>query len=152
MGGIDKSDMLIHLYKTPMKSKRLNLRLFAYTLGLCVVNAWLCYIRDCKFLASKGMSMKQFRLQVYDSISRRKPVGSRVMRSSPNPGYLPLPETFTMPKPERGKRRVIQDPSVRFDSTRCHMPMVTDNQTCKLCSHKDNITRSIFYSTITIDQ
>ena len=26
MGGIDKSDMLVHLYKTPMKAKRWRLR------------------------------------------------------------------------------------------------------------------------------
>ncbi|XP_064120217.1 piggyBac transposable element-derived protein 3-like [Macrobrachium nipponense] len=32
MGGIDKSDMLTHLYRTPFKAKRYYMRLFAYLL------------------------------------------------------------------------------------------------------------------------
>ncbi|XP_043226479.1 piggyBac transposable element-derived protein 3-like [Amphibalanus amphitrite] len=43
MGGIDKSDMLIHLYRTPMKSKRWYMRLFAYVIDICLTNALLLY-------------------------------------------------------------------------------------------------------------
>ena len=32
MGGIDKSDMLVHLYHTPMNSKRWYMRMFAYAI------------------------------------------------------------------------------------------------------------------------
>nr|XP_020502569.1 piggyBac transposable element-derived protein 3-like [Labrus bergylta] len=37
MGGIDKSDMLVHLYRTPMKSKRWYLRLFAYVIDVSIL-------------------------------------------------------------------------------------------------------------------
>ena len=74
MGGIDKSDMLVHLYKTPMKSKRWYMRLFAYCLDLSVCNAWLCYKRDCKSLGeTRGLSLKKFRLEIYKSLSSKRP-------------------------------------------------------------------------------
>ncbi|KAK3891500.1 hypothetical protein Pcinc_004590 [Petrolisthes cinctipes] len=60
MGGIGKSDMLVHLYRTPMKSKRWYMRLFAYCVDLCMTNAWLCYRRDCQSLGEKGMCLKKF--------------------------------------------------------------------------------------------
>lgn len=47
MGGIDKSDMLVHLYRTPLRSKRWYLRLFAYAVDLSLTNAWVIYKRDC---------------------------------------------------------------------------------------------------------
>ncbi|XP_064100527.1 piggyBac transposable element-derived protein 3-like [Macrobrachium nipponense] len=47
MGGIDKSDMLTHLYRTPFKAKRYYMRLFAYLLDLIICNTWILYKRDC---------------------------------------------------------------------------------------------------------
>lgn len=35
IGGTDKSDMLVHIYRTAMKSKRWYLRLFAYVIVKC---------------------------------------------------------------------------------------------------------------------
>lgn len=46
MGGIDLSDMLVHLYKTPAKSQRWYFPMFGYVLDLCISNAWLVYKRD----------------------------------------------------------------------------------------------------------
>ncbi len=34
MGGIDKSDMLVHLYRTPMKSKRWYMWMVAYAIDV----------------------------------------------------------------------------------------------------------------------
>ena len=64
MGGIDKSDMLTHLYKTPMRARRWYMRLFGYSLDLSVSNAWLLYKRDCKALGEKAMGLKSFRLEI----------------------------------------------------------------------------------------
>ena len=64
MGGIDKSDMLVHFHRTPMKSKRWYLRLFGYIIDLCVVNAWLLYKRDLMALKESYMPLKNFRLQI----------------------------------------------------------------------------------------
>lgn len=53
MGGIDLSDMLIHLYKTPVKARRWHYPLFGYILDLSIANSWLVYKRDCVLLSQK---------------------------------------------------------------------------------------------------
>ncbi|KAL7401618.1 hypothetical protein ABVT39_002119 [Epinephelus coioides] len=64
-GGIDKSDMMVHLYRTPMKSKRWYLRLFANIIDVSLTNAWVVYRWDCKALGVNGQSLKDFRIQVF---------------------------------------------------------------------------------------
>ena len=83
MGGIDKSDMLVHLYRTPMKSKRWYMRLFAYSLDLTLCNAWLLYRRDCSALGqTKTLPLKEFRLEVFKSTRNcQNPAIHRVTRS-----------------------------------------------------------------------
>lgn len=46
MGGVDLSDMLIALYRTPFRSHRWYLIIFAQLLDICLLNAWLVYRRD----------------------------------------------------------------------------------------------------------
>ena len=43
MGGFDKGDMLMALYRTCMKSKKWYKRVLMYLTDLCVTNAWLLY-------------------------------------------------------------------------------------------------------------
>ena len=50
MGGVDLADMLIALYRTPLKAKRWHLVMFGQMLDMCVCNAWLLYRRDVKLL------------------------------------------------------------------------------------------------------
>lgn len=72
MGGIDLSDMLVHLYKTPAKSRCWYFPLFGYVLDLCISNAWLVYKRDCGLLKEKPMPLKRFRLAVAHSLSSQQ--------------------------------------------------------------------------------
>ena len=141
MGGIDKSDMLVHLYRTPMKSKRWYMRLFAYCLDLSVTNAWLCYRRDCKSLGeTKGLTLKEFRIKIFMFSRNPKPRIYRQPRSlSSSPGSS---NTLDMPKPIRGHRSHTPDASVRFDHSLMHVPIYNIRQTCKHCSRKGNILRS----------
>ena len=77
MGGIDKSDMLVHLYHTPMKSKRWYMRMFPYVIDISLTNAWLIYKRDCNALGDgNGMPLKDFRTQVFRDASSQKMVTS----------------------------------------------------------------------------
>ncbi|KAM3864714.1 piggyBac transposable element-derived protein 3-like [Diretmus argenteus] len=115
MGGIDKSGMLVHLYRTPLKSKKWYMWLFAYAIDISLTNAWLIYRRDCKALAVDGLPLKHFRIQVFKDASSTKPVTSRPRRSaagSPTPPLLMSP-TWN-----------------------------TKRQTCKYCSKKGDIKRS----------
>nr|XP_047129497.1 piggyBac transposable element-derived protein 3-like [Hydra vulgaris] len=45
MGGVDLSDMLISLYRIPMKTKRWYLRVLVHCMDICKINAWLLYRR-----------------------------------------------------------------------------------------------------------
>ena len=140
MGGIDKSDMLVHLYRTPMKSKRWYMRLFGYCLDLAVTNAWLSYRRDCKALSeSKALTLKEFRIKIFMFSRKPKPLLRRPRSLSNSPDGSSSSE---IPKPIRGHRSQAPQASVRFDSTLMHNPIYTTRQTCKHCSHKGSIIRS----------
>lgn len=105
VGGVDVSGMLVHLYKTPARSRRWYIPLFGYILDLSIANSWLVYKRDCTLLTHKPMSLKRFRLAVARSLNQVNKPASRVVRPSSNSsGYTPRP---TRPKPQ---------PYVRYDN------------------------------------
>ncbi|KAJ0172494.1 hypothetical protein K1T71_011633 [Dendrolimus kikuchii] len=43
MGGVDLADMLLSLYRTPFKTRRWYIGIFAQLLNICINNAWLSY-------------------------------------------------------------------------------------------------------------
>lgn len=55
MGGIDNSDMLVHLYRIPMKSKRWYMQMFANAVDVSLTNAWIMYRWDSKGLPAPLM-------------------------------------------------------------------------------------------------
>ncbi|KAH8035477.1 hypothetical protein HPB51_005712 [Rhipicephalus microplus] len=46
MGGVDKVDFQISLYRTTIRSRKWTLRMTFHIMNLAVVNAWLEYRRD----------------------------------------------------------------------------------------------------------
>ena len=151
MGGIDKSDMLVHLYRTPMKSKRWYMRLFAYCLDLSVCNAWLLYKRDCKSVGeTKSLPLKEFRLEVFKATRstrhlslHRRPRTSLTLSPGDNGNGSSSPVTII--KAVRGQRSQAPDNGVRFDKTLFHAPHYhPTRQTCKLCSRQNHIIRTNF--------
>ena len=135
MGGIDKSDMLTHLYKTPMRSKRYYMRLFGYVIDLIICNAWLLYKRDCQALDENAVPLKKFRMDISSHLRISPDNPFRVTRASTSREDVPLPR--------RGQRAARPSPEERMDATKLHMPLHVDmRQTCKLCSHKGTIHRS----------
>uniref|UniRef100_A0A672L7S8 PiggyBac transposable element-derived protein domain-containing protein n=1 Tax=Sinocyclocheilus grahami TaxID=75366 RepID=A0A672L7S8_SINGR len=101
MGGINLSDMLVHLYRTPAKSRRWYIPLFRYILDLSIANSWLVYKRECGLLNEKAMPLKWFRLAVAHSLNQKH--------------YTPRP---SLPKPQ---------PDVRYDSLG-HWPLHYDKR------------------------
>ena len=147
MGGIDKSDMLTHLYKTPLRARRWPLKIFGYVLDVCVSNAWLIYKRDIKKLAERPMSLKNFRL----SISRFCRVQKKTRVFSHTRRNLDLPSTSTssdesstrLVLPTKGQRSPEVPQALRDDTSKQHVPVFTPmRQTCKHCSTGNNIHRS----------
>lgn len=66
MGGVDLADMLISLYRIPLKTKRWYMIIFAQLLDICLNNAWLLHR---KVYPTKPL--KQFRLEVYESLIKK---------------------------------------------------------------------------------
>lgn len=61
MGGVDKADMLLALYRTHLKSRKWYKRIIFHLLDLCIVNSWLLYRasrEDCQ------MQLAFFKLSV----------------------------------------------------------------------------------------
>ncbi|KAJ8890862.1 hypothetical protein PR048_010371 [Dryococelus australis] len=53
MGGVDVADMLIALYRTHFKAKKLYLTIFGHLLNLCVIHAWLLNRREAALMKEK---------------------------------------------------------------------------------------------------
>jgi len=134
MAGIDKSDALLRLYSTPMKSRRWYMVLFAFCIDVSLTNAWLLCRRDCKALSVNGPSLKEFRLAVSRAGGGQRPAAPSSQRRS-----LDFVE---MPTPVRGHRSHTPNDAERFDVSLFHAPVYAKRQTCKYCSRKGNIIRS----------
>ena len=124
MGGVDLADMRISLYRTPLRTKRYYLRIFAYMIDLCVCNSWLLARRDAKLLGQTyKMPLKKFRLQIASSLLLAKRVPKR-KRSSAE----------VVPVCEKIRRISVKRPQddVRYDAT-AHWPIHCDKGRCKNC-------------------
>ena len=141
MGGIDKSDMLVHLYKTPMRARRWYMRLFGYVLDVCISNAWLLYKRDCAALKEKHMPLKLFRLDISRYARCQKSMTPRITRLSLNRGSMPVPR--------RGQKTSLPHETHRYEPKEWHMPVyVSNRQTCKHCSKRDQVHRTRWMCTV----
>lgn len=142
MGGIDLSDMLVHLYKSPAKSRRWYFPLFGYILDLSVSNAWLVYKRDCGLLKEKPMPLKRFRLAVAHSLVQvNKParVGRPPCSTPPHrPAQVGRPSSSSPTPSVSHKRHYTQaaqqpPPDVRYDNCG-HLPLHSENRgRCLFC-------------------
>ncbi|KAL0195380.1 hypothetical protein M9458_008952 [Cirrhinus mrigala] len=126
IGGMDLSDMLVHLYKSQMKSKRWYLPLFGYVLDLSVCNAWVLYRQDCSALKEKPMPLKRFSVTVAHTLEGLHKMPSRIGRplcTSPPPAKL-------QQKPKLDETPVAD---VHFDNT-SHWPTCGPQRgRCRFC-------------------
>ena len=135
MGGIDKSDMLVHLYKTPMKARRWYMKLFGYVLDVCICNAWLLYKRDCIALKENHMPLKMFRLDISRYARCQKTMNPRTTRLSMNHEPMHIAK--------RGQKTSLPHETQRYEPKEWHMPVyVSNRQTCKHCSKKEDVHRT----------
>ena len=113
------------------------MKMFGYVLDLCVCNAWILYKRDCKALKEKPMPLKQFRLDISRFARCHKAMTSRIAVTRSSTPEAPL----IMPR--KGQRSEPPSDQCRYDATKMHLPVsVPIRQTCKRCSHKDDMHRS----------
>lgn len=124
MGGVDLADMLISLYRTPLRTKRYYLRIFAYMIDLCVCNSWLLARRDAKLLGGTyKLSLKKFRLQIATSLI--------LVKRAPKRKNLSVECVPISAKKTKFLTKRPQD-DVRYDAT-AHWPVYCKKGRCKNC-------------------
>ena len=118
MGGVDKLDFLLSLYRIHIKSKKRILRVIFHFVDLAVVTSWLQYGNHCKSVGYpklQQMTLLQFRLNIAECL----------IKHNTNPL-----DKATVGKP----RRSLQNASpadIRFDGVG-HFPVWKDKrQRCK---------------------
>lgn len=97
MGGVDKMDFLISLYRIFVKSRKWTLRMIFHAVDIAVVNSWLEYKSNAILLGTQPkhiLDLLHFRLQLAESlILEKRPVTprrrGRPSRSSQEPESSP---------------------------------------------------------------
>ena len=124
MRGCDKSDMLTHLYKIPLRARRWYVKIFGYVIDFCITNV---------IHRVEPMCLKQFRLRVSTSLREKTVVLTRANRSLSN-----LNSSLAS-----SKLQMVPTSRTSCSNDIQHMPIFTEvRQTCKYCSKKNDIHRS----------
>lgn len=130
MGGVDKSDFLIALYRTFIRSRKWTLRVIFHYFNLAVCNAWLEYQKDKNsegILMNSQMDLLEFTLEVTQALAFSGSANSlNKKRGRPSGSNSPAPS----------KRKVLQNlpiSDIRYDSIG-HWPIHNEGheQRCKL--------------------
>ncbi len=111
MGGIDKLDMMVALYKPKVKSRRWYVYLWLHSIMLVVVNAWILYRRDQKELGNKRyLPLRHFQAKIASSLV----AANKARRGRPS---LETPVPLKQKRAAQGQ----PEPDVRKDGMN-HMP------------------------------
>lgn len=125
MGGVDKCDMLLSLYRNQQKSKKWYRRIIFHLLDLCIVNAWLLY-KAAKPEAT--IPLAYFKLEVAESLI--------VARQA-----LPAPVAHTHPGKTFSAKNVCKD--ARFDHVD-HLPQKRDMKNAMRCKQEGCNRKTLF--------
>lgn len=153
MGGVDKLDFLVSIYRTKIRSKKWTLRMFNHAIDLACTNAWAEYREQAEradILKRDIMDLLHFRFYVAEGliVSGTTTIKKRGRPcSSPDSSPCSSRSTSVTRTPTINRRRVERQPiaEVRLDGVG-HLPEFDDkpshSQTrCKLpnCKGKTHI-------------
>lgn len=118
MGGVNLADMSVSLYKTPFKTRRWYMGIFAQMLDIYINNAWLVHRK--KNGCSRKIPLKAFRYAVNKSFLNENRCAQRTRKTSPK-----------VVKPR------VARPSnpVKFDNLG-HFPSTMEEGRCRFCQKK----------------
>ncbi|PSN32752.1 hypothetical protein C0J52_23332 [Blattella germanica] len=134
MGGVDKFDFFISIYRIFLKSKKWTLRMITHGLDLAVTNSWLEYKKKAEQLglpSNKTLDLIHFRLHVAEVLilAEKTPMKKRG-RPSSSSRESPLPNPKT-PKREVQLRPIVD---VRYDRMD-HLPLFQDVKEAGRCKN-----------------
>ncbi len=135
-GGVDLADMLIALYRIPMKTKRWYIKVFWHLVDICKTNAWLLYRRDCDLLEvpkKSRMTYINFIIEIADALIsankvQKRPTPGRPKRNSTEANFQAAPAA------KFGRKQTTPLPcdEARFDLLG-HWPEHGKRQRCRNC-------------------
>lgn len=80
MGGVDKADSLIALYRTKIRSRKWTLRMIFHAVDMTITNSWLEYKEDMRRQQApprKLLDLLHFRMQIGESLIKVESTPSR---------------------------------------------------------------------------
>lgn len=127
MGGIDKMDFLITIYRTFIRSRKWTLRMFTHAIDIACVNAWSEYRKQASILGiekKKVIDLLHFRSYVAEVLMKANKISTR-KRGRPTSVEIPQ----RAPKTPAARRPLDE---VRLDGIN-HLPVVdaSYNNRCK---------------------
>ncbi|KAH9642115.1 hypothetical protein HF086_007425 [Spodoptera exigua] len=123
MGGVDLADMLVALYRIPMKTRRWYMGIFVQLADILINNAWLMYRQTRK------ISLKQFRRELYDDLISLGKSENRSHDAKSKALAMGATTNPTKPRPPD---------EVKFDEVG-HFPQFGELGRCRLCQLKTTV-------------
>lgn len=124
MGGVDLADMLVSLYKTPFKTRRWYIGIFAQLIDICINNAWILYRKHHSQRKSEArLKLKLFRYEIFSALIKMNKSAKRTNQ-----------EETTIRKP--CKPRPVD--CVRFDNIG-HFLSTKEEGRCMECTKKTTV-------------
>lgn len=131
MGGVDKMDFLLSLYRIKIKSRKWTLRALFHFVDIAVCNAWLEYIQDHPDMRrSRLLDLMHFRLQIAEALITSVP--SKRKRGRPSQEIEDAP----MDPPHKKAARIQRPCSdSRYDGVD-HWPEARDQAVPSRCKYE----------------
>lgn len=134
MGGVDKCDFLISLYRSFIRTKKWTVRLISHAMDMAVTNSWLEYKRKAEQLKipeKNIMDLIHFRQNVAEGLilAGKMPEKKRGRPPSASPSAVPLasPSASNSAGPSSmAKKQVRPIEDIRYDNIG-HFPSFCDN-------------------------
>lgn len=131
MGGVDKIDFLLALYRTFIRSRKWTLRVIFHFVDIAVCNSWLEYKRDCKLCGVRDknvMDLLNFRMAIAYGLARAGVSSTSRKRGRPST------EEVAATMPTRFEQRPPS--TVRYD-TIDHLPVHSHKDQAGRCKMRD---------------
>lgn len=129
MGGVDKCDHLLSLYRIFIKSRKWTLRVLFHFIDVAVVNSWLEYIRACdaeNVPRKRRLQLLQFRLELAEALV----VGVTPAQQTRKRGRPSKEDDLEEEQPQPHRNALASRPveEVRYDNVG-HFPDMADSNT-----------------------
>lgn len=133
MGGVDKADQLVSLYRIFIRSRKWTLRMIFHGVDTALTNSWLEYQEDCRISKTPKneiLDLLHFRQRVADALIKMgQPINMR-KRGRPSASSSPAPQRQRITAEVRPSREIqydtvdhLPDYDTKHEATRCKNPL-----------------------------